>query len=270
MMGHFSLEGRRVLIIGGAGPGIGGASSRALAGAGGNVAIADLDVAKAQGLANELNAAGSHCHGFGVDVRDSASIEMLVASAVDTLGGLDTLVTIVGGHSLFAPWVRVDETQGSDWDLIMQMNLGYVFRAVQSVLRVFLAQATGGTIVSIGSISGIVSSPYAAAYGAAKAGLANFAKSVALEYGRDDIRMNLVACGVIVSEAAAAVNSGALGMADAVPMGRLGLPDEVGSAVTFLASAASNYISGQTLTIDGGVASRFPLRVPNAPAYVAG
>jgi 3-oxoacyl-[acyl-carrier protein] reductase len=270
MTGQFSLEGRRVLIIGGAGPGIGGASSRALAGAGGSVAIADLDGTKAEGLAKELNAAGSQCHGFAVDVRDSASIENLVANAVDTLGGLDALVTIVGGHSLFAPWVRVDETKSDDWDLIMQMNLGYVFRAVQAVLRVFLGQATGGTIVSIGSISGIVSSPYAAAYGAAKAGLVNFAKSVALEYGRDDIRMNLVACGVIVSEAAAAVNSGALGMADAVPMGRLGLPEEVGSAVTFLASPASNYISGQTLTIDGGVASRFPLRVPNAPAYVAG
>jgi 3-oxoacyl-[acyl-carrier protein] reductase len=270
MTGQFTLEGRRVLIIGGAGPGIGGASTRALADAGGSVAIADLDVTKAETLANELNEGGSSCQGFGVDVRNPASIDELVAGAVDALGGIDTLVTVVGGHSLFAPWVRVDQTTDDDWDLIVQMNLGYVFRAVRATLRVFLAQGTGGTIVSVGSISGIVSSPYAAAYGASKAGLANFAKSVALEYSRDDIRMNLVACGVIVSDAAAAVNSGALGMADAVPMGRLGSPDEVGSAVTFLASPASNYISGQTLTIDGGVASRFPLRVPNAPPYVAG
>jgi 3-oxoacyl-[acyl-carrier protein] reductase len=145
-----------------------------------------------------------------------------------------------------------------------------VFRVVRATLRAFLAQGTGGTIVSVGSISGIASSPYAAAYGAAKAGLANFAKSVALEYARDDVRMNIVACGVIVSDAAAAVNSAALGMAESVPMGRLGRPEEVGNAVTYLASPASGYITGQTVTIDGGVASRFPLRVPNAPAYMAG
>jgi 3-oxoacyl-[acyl-carrier protein] reductase len=150
------------------------------------------------------------------------------------------------------------------------MNLGYVFRVVRAALRQFLAQGEGGTIVSVGSISGLVSSPYAAAYGASKAGLANFTKSVALEYARDNVRMNMVACGVIVTDAAAAVNSTTLGMAEAVPMGRLGRPDEVGSAVAFLASPASGYVTGQVLTIDGGVASRFPLRVPKAPSHAAG
>jgi 3-oxoacyl-[acyl-carrier protein] reductase len=265
------LKGKRALVIGGAGPGNGGASSRALAAAGASVAVADLDLAKAEALADELTATGySKAVGLTVDVRQQQALDVLVADAASGLGGLDILVTVVGGHTLFAPWVRVDETTDDNWNLIIDMNLGYVFRAVRAVLRTFVAQGTGGTIVSVGSISGIVSSPYAAAYGAAKAGLVNFAKSVALEYARDDIRMNLVACGVIVSDAAAAVNSGALGMAESVPMGRLGRPEEVGSAVTFLASPASGYITGQTVTIDGGVASRFPLRVPNAPAYMAG
>lgn len=266
----FDLEGKRALVIGGAGPGNGGASSRALAGSGASVAVADLDVAKAQAFAEELNASGGKAVGLAADVRDDRALDNLVAEAVSALGGIDVLVTVVGGHTLFAPWARVDETTDEDWDLIIKMNLGYVFRVVRSTLRMFLAQGTGGTIVSVGSISGIVSSPYAAAYGAAKAGLANFARSVALEYARDDIRMNIVACGVIVSDAAMAVNSGALGMAESVPMGRLGRPDEVGSAVTFLASPASGYITGQTVTIDGGVSGRFPLRVPNAPSYMAG
>jgi 3-oxoacyl-[acyl-carrier protein] reductase len=266
----FGLEGKRALVIGGAGPGNGGASSRALAAAGASVAVADLDATKAQAFANELTTGGSKAVGLAADVRDHQALDDLVAEAAAALGGIDVLVTVVGGHTLFAPWARVDETADEDWDLIIQMNLGYVFRVVRSTLRLFLTQGTGGTIVSVGSISGLVSSPYAAAYGAAKAGLANFAKSVALEYSRDDIRMNIVACGVIVSDAAMAVNSGALGMAESVPMGRLGRPEEVGNAVTFLASPASGYITGQTMAIDGGVSGRFPLRVPNAPAYMAG
>ena len=264
------LEGKRALVIGGAGPGNGGASSRALAAAGVSVAIADLDGARAQALSDELVAGGGKGVGLAVDVRDPGDLDRVVADATAALGGLDILVTVVGGHTLFAPWVRVDETTDDNWDLIMSMNLSYVFRVVRATLRTFLAQGTGGTIVSVGSVAGLVSSPYAAAYGAAKAALANFATSVALEYARDDIRMNLVACGVILTDAARAVNSGALGMTGSVPMGRLGRPDEVASAVTFLASSASSYITGQTLTIDGGVASRFPLRVPNAPPYAAG
>jgi 3-oxoacyl-[acyl-carrier protein] reductase len=270
MPSAFGLEGKRALVIGGAGPGNGGASSRALAEAGAAVAVADMDGTKAQALADELGAEGAKTVGLSVDVRSVEQIDRVIEEATASLGGLDALVTIVGGHTLFAPWVRVDETTDEDWDRIILMNLGYVFRAVRAALRVFLAQGTGGTIVSLGSVSGVISSPYAAAYGAAKAGLANFARSVGLEYARDDVRMNVVACGVIVTEAAAAVKSEALGMADSVPMGRLGRPEEVGSVVAFLASPASQYVTGQVLTIDGGVAARFPLRVPNAPPHVAG
>ncbi|HEY1970120.1 MAG TPA: SDR family oxidoreductase [Pseudonocardia sp.] len=268
----FGLAGKRALVIGGAGPGNGGASSRALAAAGASVAVADVDETKAKSLADELTgrSGAARCVGLGVDVRDPAALDRVVADAVAALGGLDSLITVVGGHTLFAPWVRVDQTSDDDWDLILDMNLRYVFRVVRAALRAFLAQGTGGTIVSVGSIAGAVSSPYSAAYGAAKAGLRNFVKSVSLEYARDDIRMNLIAVGVVVSDAARAVNSGVLGMAESVPIGRLGQPHEVASAVAFLASPASSYITGQELTIDGGLTHRFPLRVPNAPPHMAG
>lgn len=267
------LEGKRALVIGGAGPGNGGATSRALAAGGASVAIADFNGEKADELAAELSATANgvgKCVGLQVDVRDVVAIDRVVADATAALGGIDILVTVVGGQTLFAPWVRLDEMTDENWDLIQWMNLGYVRKMVQAVLRQFLAQGTGGSIVSIGSIAGAVSSPYASSYGAAKAGLANLATSVALEYARDGIRMNIVAIGVVISDAAKAVNSGALGMAESIPLGRLGTPEEAANAVTFLASPAASYITGQTLRLDGGVTSRFPLRVPAAPPHAAG
>jgi 3-oxoacyl-[acyl-carrier protein] reductase len=265
------LAGKRALVIGGAGPGNGGASSRALAASGAAVAIADHNAERAVALAAELSGEyGVKARGLGVDVRDNAAMDTVVADAVAALGGLDVLVTVVGGHTLFAPWARLDETPDEDWELIVTMNLGYVFRVTRAAIRAFLAQGDGGTIVAVGSMSGERSSPYAAAYGAAKAGVVSLARSVALEYARDGIRMNVVALGATVSDANRAIDSTKLGMLDAIPLGRLGENHEIANAVAFMASSASSYITGECLLVDGGVTKRFPLRVPNAPAHVAG
>jgi 3-oxoacyl-[acyl-carrier protein] reductase len=123
---------------------------------------------------------------------------------------------------------------------------------------------------NIGSISGNVASPYATAYGAAKAGLANFAKSVSVEYGQKSIRMNLVSCGVIATEAQQANFPDPTVFTSRIPAARTGQPEEIANAVVFLASPYSSYISGQNLTADGSLTSRFPLPVPNAPVNVAG
>ncbi|MDQ1396650.1 MAG: hypothetical protein QOG64_1909, partial [Acidimicrobiaceae bacterium] len=157
-----------------------------------------------------------------------------------------------------------------EWDRIVDVNLRYVFRAVRASVRQFLAEGNRGSIVSIGSISGVRSSPLAAAYGAAKAGLANLAHSVAVEYARDGIRMNVVACGVIATEAARIVYEESAGLADRVPLGRPGEPAEIGQVVAFLLSGAASYVTGQTLVADGGLLSRFPLPVPGASPYQAG
>jgi 3-oxoacyl-[acyl-carrier protein] reductase len=265
------LAGKRALVIGGAGPGNGGASSRALAAAGAAVAIADFNAVRARALADELGAEhGVTAVGLGVDVRDAAAMDAVVADAVAALGGLDVLVTVVGGHTLFAPWARLTDTTDEDWELVLTLNLGYVFRVTRAAVRTFLAQGTGGSIVAVGSMSGERSSPYAAAYGAAKAGVLSLTRSVALEYARDGVRMNVVALGATVSDANRAIDSTALGMLDAIPMGRLGENHEIASAVAFLASPASSYITGASLPVDGGVTKRFPLHVPNAPAHAAG
>src|SRR5215213_2384308 len=127
--------------------------------------------------------------------RSREDLDGFVTRVVQELGGLDILVTVVGGQLAFVPAAPLHETTDEDWDLMFDLNLRYVARAVGAALRVFLAQGRGGTIVSVGSIAGYAGSPMQAAYGAAKAGLASLARSVAAEYSRDGVRMNLVACG---------------------------------------------------------------------------
>ncbi|MGE3618890.1 MAG: SDR family NAD(P)-dependent oxidoreductase [Acidimicrobiia bacterium] len=263
------LEGKRAMVVGGGGIGNGGGVSRALAGAGAAVAVVDLNPDKAAGVAEEINASGGRAVGLSADVTSAEDVERVTGEAVDRLGGLDVLATIVGGFTLFSRWQRLDETSDEEWEHIADLNGRYVYRFARAAIRQFLAQGTGGSIVSIGSISGIVSSPLAAAYGVAKAGLGNLARSVGVEYARDDIRMNIVACGAIQTETTGVVGAHDLGFLDSIPMGRLGTPEEVGDTVTFLASPLAAYITGQTLTIDGGITSRFPMRVPNAPAFTA-
>ena len=265
------LAGKRALVIGGGGPGNGGATSRALAAGGASVVVADYEPDRASGLAAELTASfGVKAFGLQVDVRDAAAVDAVVAEAAGLLGGLDTLVTVVGGFTLFTKWARLTDTSDEDWNLIITLNLDYVYQATRAVLRIFLNQGTGGTVVAVGSMSGEVSSPYAAAYGAAKAGVVSLARSVALEYARDGVRMNVVALGATVSDANRAIDSTALGYHDTIPMGRLGENREIANTVAFLASDASSYITGVSVPVDGGVTKRFPVPVPMAPKHVAG
>ena len=254
------LDGKRALVVGGGGGGIGRAITRALTAAGAAVAIVDVDPDRAEESAAEAAAAGIEAVALAGDVRSGADIDLFVADAARELGALDILVTVVGGQVAFVPPARIHEITDDQWDLVFDVNLDYVARTVRATLRVFLEHGTGGTIVSVGSITANAGSPMQAAYGAAKAGLASLARSVAAEYSRDGIRMNVVSCGPVATPVAQAAQAHT--ELDWIPMGRAASAQEVADAAVFLASPLSSYMSGQSLVLDGGATAvgPFPTR----------
>ncbi|GAA0481169.1 dehydrogenase [Paractinoplanes deccanensis] len=253
------LAGHSALIIGGGGEGIGRAISRAFAAAGAAVAVADIDPERAGAAAQELTGRGARALALAGDVRSPSDVDGFVRRSADEFGRLDTLVTVVGGQVAFVPAVRLHEMSDGDWDLAYEMNLRYVARAARAAIRVFLGQGGGGSIVSVGSVAGVMAAPMQAGYGAAKAGLNSLARTVAAEYAADGIRMNVVTCGAIATATANAEQAGA--EVPEIPLRRLGAPADAAAAAVFLASPLSSYVTGQSLVVDGGVTVRGPFEV---------
>jgi 3-oxoacyl-[acyl-carrier protein] reductase len=265
-----ALAGKRVLIVGGVGTGIGRGITEGVGAAGAaGVVVVGRNKERAEEAAAAI--ASDSCKAIAItgDVRSLEDTERVVAETVRQLGGIDVLMTVVGGMGLFAPWDAFDETTDENWDLIFDVNVKYVFHYVRACLKVFLTQENAGTIVSIGSISGITSTPRAVAYGASKAGLINMAKSVAAEYGRRGVRMNVVNCGPILTDAGRKGMSEGMKM-EVVPLGRVGLPEEIANVAVFFASPLSSFVTGQSIAVDGGATSRSPVRLPNTDASMAG
>ncbi|MGY0490562.1 SDR family NAD(P)-dependent oxidoreductase [Streptomyces sp. WG-D5] len=189
-------------------------------------------------------------------MTEVSRLDDMVTGAAERLGGLDTLVTVVGGQVAFVPAVRLHEMKDEDWDTVYEVNLRYVVRAVRRALRLFLEQGTGGSIVSIGSVTGFMAAPQQAGYGAAKAGLHSLARTVAAEYAADGIRMNVVAGGAINTAVNQAESAGA--WVPEIPAGRYGASEEMAEAAVYLASDAARYVTGQQIVLDGGVSVRGP------------
>jgi NAD(P)-dependent dehydrogenase (short-subunit alcohol dehydrogenase family) len=259
MSADHALAGR-VALVAGAGRGIGAAVAARLAAAGATVVALDSREDRAQETVASIRAAGGEATALVVDLLDPAQVGAAVTQTVATHGRIDVLVTVAGGSWAYVPYRPTHEVTDEEWSLVQDLNLGYVFRLSGAALGAMVAAGSGGSVVYVGSIAGVFSSPLASAYGAAKAGLSSLTKSLAQEYGPHGIRVNCVAPGRIETPATASTAT-PVDFTPSIPLRRLGRPDEVADAVLFLAGDLSRYVSGQTLLVDGG-ASSTPALVP--------
>ncbi|WP_432990458.1 SDR family NAD(P)-dependent oxidoreductase [Dactylosporangium sp. CA-233914] len=246
-----SLAGR-VAVVAGAGRGIGEAVALRLAEAGAAVAVVDSRADRAAGTVAAVRQAGGTAVPIIANLLDASQVDQIVPSATEQLGSVDILVNVAGGSWALAPYRLTHEVTDEEWSLIQAMNLTYVFQLTRSALGE-MVQSGGGTIVHVGSIAGVLSSPLAAAYGAAKAGISSLTRTLAYEYGPFGIRVNCIAPGRINTPATAPEpGQQQADFTGSIPLRRMGVPAEIADAVAFLVSDLASYISGQTLLVDGG------------------
>lgn len=245
------VDGRNFVVLG-AGQGMGRQTCHALTQAGAaKIICVDIDDARASDIAQEI--------GIGIswvgDVTKRDEAVRLGEFAEEQLGTIHGFVDIVG----MARWASVLEIDDDNWDWSHDMNLRHAFLVSQELGKRMVTTG-GGTMVFIASASGFSGAPMHAAYGAAKAGLMAYVQSLAVELGPQGIRANAVAPGVILTprmEAAFTDEQRAANSA-VVPLGRMGRPSDIASAVLFFSSPLSEFVSGRSLLVDGAVDAKFP------------
>lgn len=238
----------QVVLVTGAGSGLGQGIARRFAEAGARVIVHYRS--KSEGARAVVGQIGQSAIALQADLSDEAAVAILVEQAVAAMGRIDMLVNNAGTYPLHS----LLEMTASAWDEVINANLRSAFLCTQAVARQMLAQGSGGAIVNITSIEAENPAPLHSHYNAAKAGLAMLTKSSALELGRNGIRVNAVAPGLIWREGIEqAWPDGVERWQRRAPLGRLGMPEDVADACLFLASAAARWITGATLLVDGGV-----------------
>lgn len=240
-----SLEGQSAFVTGST-RGIGLAIARVLHGAGARVAVHGRDPARAAAVAAEL---GDGAVGVAGDVADPARIEAAVQAAETAIGPITILVNNAG---LTRDNLLVRLTD-EDWTTVLDANLRGAFNTMRFLARGMMKRKAG-RIINLTSVVGLVGNKGQANYAASKAGLIGLTKAVAKEYASRNILVNCVAPGYIATDMTAALppEAGAA-LLSAIPLGRLGQPDEVAGAVLFLASDLARYITGHVLVVDGGM-----------------
>jgi NAD(P)-dependent dehydrogenase (short-subunit alcohol dehydrogenase family) len=241
------------LVTGGA-SGIGRATARLLAERGAQVVVADVDAVRARATAAEI---GESAAPFAVDVADGASVEAMVAFAVDTFGGLDWACNIAGIAPDPKPFV---EHSYDDWQRTIDVNLSGVFFCMQHELRQMVAQGRGGAIVNMSSGAGVVPAPGQPQYTAAKHGVLGLTKQAAQEFAALGVRVNAVLPGQTETGPMRAyldaLPDGGERMLRRLPMKRMATPLEIAQAVVWLCSDEASYVNGDSLVVDGGLITR--------------
>lgn len=244
------FEGRVALVTGAAG-GIGQAVCRRLASEGAAIAASDLKAELVSSLVDNLRAEEARALALGLDVRDKASARAAIDATVREFGRLDVLINNAG---IFAQTSLLD-IEPERWDALMAINLRGVLLCSQAALETMIADGRGGAIVNLASLAGQVGGVVAGAdYAASKAGVVALTKSLAKVAARYGIRVNAVNPGVIDTAMPAQFPPEARAkMIEDTPLKRMGRPEEVASAIAFLASDDASFITGTTLDINGGL-----------------
>ena len=247
------LDGRGFVVVG-AGQGIGRQTSHALSQAGAKLFLIDNQQELAKEIADEVKGTP-----WSADARDRGEVEAAIKEARKTLGRIHGLVDIVG----MAKWGEVLDVSDEDFDWTFGMVLRHAFLFSQAAGRA-MEEDGGGVMTFVASVSGLTSAPKHAPYGAAKAGLMSWVRTLAVELGPKNIRANAVAPGFVwtprisqlISEESKKVSE------QNVPLRRVALPADIASAILFLSSDLASYVNGVTLIVDGGVEAKFGYQTP--------
>jgi NAD(P)-dependent dehydrogenase (short-subunit alcohol dehydrogenase family) len=242
------LQGK-VALISGAGTGIGAATAQLFAAQGARVMLCGRRREPIEAMAAQIRTQGGEADWVQTDVTDEQAVERAVARTLERFGRFDIMVNNAVNYT----WGPLAQLSTEDWHKSLRGSLDVAFFGTRAAMRVM--QGKGGSIINMGSVAGLLGSPGLSAYGAAKAGVINFSRAVALEGAADNIRVNVVIPGVVWSEGTREAMQSEQMIASterAVPLGRIGEPEEVANAILFLASDESSYITGQSLVVDGG------------------
>ena len=249
-MDLFDLKGRVAFVTGGNG-GIGLGMAKGLAAAGADIVVAGRNEAKAKNALAALAAFGVRCEFAKVDVVNEVSCKTAIDEAAGRFGGLDILVNNAGTSVRKQP----QDLSAAEWHHVMNTNLTAAFLCAQAAYPHMLRRG-GGKIINIGSMMSIFAMSYAAPYTASKGGIVQMARALAVAWAKDNIQVNIVLPGWIDTELTRTAREQVPGLHDRVlgrtPAQRWGRPEDFAGIAVFLASAASNFVTGAAIPVDGG------------------